>query len=134
MLSLLQYQKQKILQYSEKVPAPSKPENDDTLKEESANESSNEEIVFDERIGEPCLVDEEANTMQDQGKAIKKRDAFSKTKIKCLLRPIDQTTSQYLLDKSSNNINPYVIVEAEAGTKVATLIEHMSSILFKEEV
>lgn len=63
MLSLLQYQKQKILQYSEKAPVPSKPEHEDTLKEESANESSNEKIVFDERIGEPCLVDEEPSVV-----------------------------------------------------------------------
>ena len=54
-------------------------------------------------------------------------------KIKCLLKPQSEVTSQHLLEKSENNINPFVIVEAEARTKVTTLIEHMASKLFKED-
>lgn len=54
-------------------------------------------------------------------------------RIKCLLRPHSGATAKFLLEKSSNNINPYVVVEAEARTKVSTLIAHMSTKLFKEE-
>ena len=54
-------------------------------------------------------------------------------KIKCLLKPYSEVTSQHLLEKSENNINPFIIVETEARTKVTTLIEHMGSKLFKED-
>lgn len=54
-------------------------------------------------------------------------------KVKLVLKPLNDTTSQHLIDKSSNNINPFVIVEAEACTKVTTLIGHMASKLFKED-
>ena len=59
--------------------------------------------------------------------------AFKHMKIKCLLRPQTDATAQHLLEKSSNNINPFVAVEAEARTKVSTLIAHIAGKLFKEE-
>ncbi len=104
---------------------------------DSANESSNEEIVYDEREGDSCLVDDDLShseeLLDERAQRAKSTDAFSKTKIKCVLRPTDDATSKYLLEKSSNNINPYVIVETEAGTKVKTLISHMGAKLFKED-
>ena len=59
--------------------------------------------------------------------------AFKHMKIKCLLRPQTEATAQHLLEKSSNNINPFVAVEAEARTRVSTLIAHIAGKLFKEE-
>ena len=38
-----------------------------------------------------------------------------------------------MLEKSGNNINPFVKVEALVRTKVTTLLEHMSKEIFKEE-
>ena len=61
------------------------------------------------------------------------RDPFQHMKIKLVLKPLNEATSQHLIEKSSNNINPFVIVEAEAGTRVTTLIGHMASKLFKED-
>ena len=59
--------------------------------------------------------------------------AFKHMKIKCLLRPQTEATAQHLLEKSSNNINPFVVVEAEARTRVSSLISHIAGKLFKEE-
>ena len=50
-----------------------------------------------------------------------------------MLKPVDEVTSKYLKEKSSNNINPYVIVETETCTSINTLIEHMASKLFMED-
>ena len=50
-----------------------------------------------------------------------------------MLRPKDRASKRYLLEKSGNNINPFVKVEALVRTKVTTLLEHMSKEIFKEE-
>mmetsp|Transcript_39932 Transcript_39932/g.52245 ORF Transcript_39932/g.52245 Transcript_39932/m.52245 type:complete len:137 (+) Transcript_39932:26-436(+) len=53
-------------------------------------------------------------------------------KIRCYLRPKDGKTSKFLLQKSSNNINPYVLVDTLACTRVTTLLAHIGTI-FREE-
>lgn len=54
-------------------------------------------------------------------------------RIKCMLKPLAETTSQHLLKKSDNNINPNVIVETEARTSITTLIDLMATKLFMED-
>ena len=50
-----------------------------------------------------------------------------------MLCPANQRTSKHLLEKSSNNINPWVAIEIEACAKVTTLIEHLAAKIFKED-
>lgn len=50
-----------------------------------------------------------------------------------MLKPANAKTQKHLLEKSSNNINPFVAIDAQACTKVTTLIEHMAGKIFKED-
>lgn len=50
-----------------------------------------------------------------------------------MLKPLNKATSRHLLDKSCNNINPYVSLDAEARTKVQTLIKFLAESIFKED-
>lgn len=95
--------------------------------EDSGCASSEKEAVYDERPGEPCLVD--ASPVNTD----KKGSILNRMRIKCLLKPMTEKTSDYLLKKSDNNINPNVIVETEAHTSVTTLINHMAKKLFMED-
>ena len=83
LLSLLQYQKQKILQESAGLSSTKSIVGHESEKEDSGNDSSNEQAVYDERIGEPCLVDQPSDSQEKEGANV----ALHRFKIKCLLKP-----------------------------------------------
>ena len=103
----------------------------DAQAEESSNKDSSdndgEVIVYDEIAG---LIDDPATTSTPEEKTIK---LLGSLKVKCALRPKNGVSKRYLLEKSGNNINPFVKVEALVRTKVTTLLEHMSREIFKED-